>query len=367
MKIALVTIHNANNYGAIFQAYATQCVLSGYGDVEIINYNNRHVSRSFDLIRLELSFHGVLGTVKDVFRYLPRRRVIRKFEKFVSSNIKQTDVYERCDLKQGSADLYDVYVAGSDQIWNPDCVSENKSIDDIYFLEFVQSGAKKISYASSIGSYKYSSSEETLIKKYLGTFSGVSVREADSKVYIQELLGRNVRHVLDPTLLLDKTDWLRVAGIDQVVEPNEKYILLYSIPKSPLVNKMVEVVSKSLKIRVVAIDQGLFSGAKVDKQVRDAGPEEFLKLFARAEFVITDSFHGVCFALNFERSFVVTTVKKHANRIESLLSLVGLQERLCENEEDLKKLEYQVDFSRSCQKLKIAREKSLEYLNRELR
>jgi len=366
MKIALVTIHNANNYNAIFQVYATQCVLSKYGDVEVINYNNRHVSRSFDLIRLKPSFHGVLGAVKDILRYLPRRRVIRKFENFVSSKIKQTNVYEQRELRRGSAGLYDVYVAGSDQIWNPDCISEKKIIDDIYFLDFVQSDAKKISYASSIGGYKYSVAEEAQIKKYLGTFDGISVREADSKVYIQELLGRTVTHVLDPTLLLDKMEWLRVAGTDQVVGPNEKYILLYTIPKSPLINKIVEVVSKRLKIKVVAIDQGLYADAKVDKQIRDAGPEEFIKLFSRAEFVITDSFHGVCFALNFEISFVVTTVKEYANRIESLLALVGLQERICENEKDLKQLEYQVDFSSPCKMLKIAREQSLKYLDREL-
>lgn len=366
MKIALVTIHNENNYGSIFQVYATQCVLSKYGDVEIINYNNRKISRSFDLIRFELSFHGVLGTVKDIFRYFPRRRVIRKFEKFVSSKIKKTNAYTQRDLRQGLAGAYDVYVAGSDQIWNPDCISKNKIIDDIYFLGFVRSKAKKFSYASSVGSYKYSAAEEDLIKKYLGTFGGISVREEGSSVYLQELLGRTVRHVLDPTLLLDKAEWLRVARIDQVVAPNERYILLYTIPKSPLIRKIVKEVSKRLQFKVVAIDQGLFSGAKVDKQIRDAGPEEFLMLFACAEFVITDSFHGVCFSLNFEKSFIVTTEKEHANRIKSLLALVELQERLCENENDLKKLKYQVDFSMSSQKLKAAREQSFGYLDGEL-
>ena len=79
MKIALLTIHNANNYGAILQTFAMQEVLKRYGEVEIINYRNRHISRSFDLIRLKPDLHGLLGFGKDILRLKPRYKVIKKF------------------------------------------------------------------------------------------------------------------------------------------------------------------------------------------------------------------------------------------------------------------------------------------------
>jgi len=133
------------------------------------------------------------------------------------------------------------------------------------------------------------------LKKY----DSISVREKATQVYLQGLLKKPVRHVLDPTLLLDKNEWIRFSGVDNEFMLNERYILLYTVPKASLIKKVVEELSKKLQIKVIAIDQGLSAGVKVDKQIRDAGPEEFLRLFACAEFVIIDSFHGVCFSLNF--------------------------------------------------------------------
>ncbi len=367
MKIALITIHCVNNYGAILQAYATQITFSKYGDVEIINYNNRHASRSFDLIRISASIHGVMGTIKDVLRFFPRRRAIRKFRQFISNNVVQTSAYKASELMRGLAGTYDVYVAGSDQIWNPGCVSSNKVLDDIYFLGFTPGNSRKISYASSIGGHKFSAAEELLVKKYLRKFGSISVREKSTQVYLQGLLGKPVQHVLDPTLLLDKTEWLRVAGLGSEVIPDERYILLYTVPKVPLIKKVVEKFSKKFRIKVVAIDQGLTTGVKVDRQIRDAGPKEFLKLFACAEFIVTDSFHGVCFSINFERPFVAVSSKAHSNRIESLLNLVGLEDRLIDNELQIKDIKIEHSYSCAYEMLSIEREKSLEFIAESLK
>lgn len=366
MKIALITIQNANNYGAILQVFAMQEVLKRYGDVDVLNYENRHISRSFDLIRFKFGFRGLLGAGKDVLRLFPRYRVINKFKEFINEKINLTSELDYDDLLNGKASNYDVYISGSDQIWNPLCVSEVKRIDRAYFLDFAPIGADKISYASSMGSYEYTDSEIVVVEKLLSSFKSISVREKNSQEYLGDLLGRTVEHVLDPTLLLSKYEWMSVLGMREGCDISDKYILLYTVPKIPLIKSVVEFLSKKLGLRVLAIDQGISAGAEVDSQIRDASPVEFVEYFLNAEFVITDSFHGTCFSLNFNKPFVCVSSSMHKNRIKSLLDMVGLSGRLIEKASDIDKLDINLDMVASSQALEFYREKSLSYIESSL-
>lgn len=361
MKIALITIHNANNYGAVLQTFAMQEVLKGYGEVKIINYKNRHVSRSFDLVRVKLGIHGLLGTGKDVFRLFPRRRVIKKFKSFIENNLYLTESVTHEDLVNGKANEYDVYIAGSDQIWNPMCVNEKGLIDLGYFLDFAPTKAKKISFASSIGGHKYSETEADHAKVLLSSFEHLAVREKDTQTYLEKLLNKPVAHVLDPTLLLDKRAWLDAIEVSSC-KGRVGYILLYTVPKLPLLKKVVSYFANKLGLKVVLLEQGLTASARVDEHIRDAGPEDFIKLFANASFVITDSFHGTCFALNFEKPFVAVSSGVHSNRIESLLNLIGLEERLIKDPKDMAHISLEMDMGAALERLSVAREKSLHYL-----
>lgn len=363
MKIALVTIHNANNYGAVFQAFALQEVLSRYGAVKIVNYNNRHISRSFDIIRFVPTLHGVLGAGKDVLRLVPRCVAIKKFKSFINRKMKLTEEFTSQSVATKDLSGFDCYVAGSDQIWNPACVSSRGELDPVYFLDFAPVGAKKLSFASSLGAYQFSQQEKVELKSYLGGFHMISVREKGAQQLLEEVLERKVNHVLDPTLLLSKEEWLQSVELDDCREKQEKYILLYTVPKAPLVRQAVEFFSKKLNLRVVAIDQGLSAGAKVHQQLRDAGPEDFLKMFANAEFVITDSFHGVCFSLNFGKPFIAISPGKYVNRIDSLLSLMGLKERIVEHSDGFEGFDTEVDFSEAHEKLERARKDSIKILS----
>jgi hypothetical protein len=363
MKIALITTQNANNYGAILQAFALQKVLSRYGDVEVVNYKNSHIGISFNLIRVKPTAHGLLGMVKDVFRLFPRYRVIKKFKRFIQKNMELTKSVSMQELQHGELGHYDVYVAGSDQIWNPACISKDCTIDPIYFLSFAPKAVRKISYASSIGGYQLASNEKEHIKELLEDFHMISVREKDTQILMQDVLEKTVNHVLDPTLLLSKEEWLESLKIEKTVNITEKYILLYTVPKNPLIRNAVEYFSKKTGYKLVALDQGLSAGAKVDEQVRDAGPIEFLELFANATFVITDSFHGTCFSINFGLPFVVISHGAHSNRIESLLSLVGLESRLVKSETDFIDLDVVMDYSDAHKSLLKFRAESLLVLS----
>ena len=363
LKIALITTQNANNYGAILQAFALEQVLSRYGKVEVVNYDNNHIGISFNLIRVTLTVHGLLGIGKDVFRLFPRYKAIKRFKQFIQKNMALTKSVSAQELQHGELNHYDIYVAGSDQIWNPACISSDGAIDPVYFLRFTPKAARKISYASSIGGYQLSSNEKEHVKELLADFHMISVREKDTQLLLQDILEKTVHHVLDPTLLLSKEEWLKTLDIEDLEEKKEQYILLYTVPKNPLIRKAVEYFSKKTGFKVIALDQGLSAGAKVDQQVRDAGPIEFIELFVNAAFVITDSFHGVCFSINFGLPFVVIAHGAHSNRIESLLSLVELDSRLVKNETDFIDLDIAMGYSSAHKSLLKARAESLLILS----
>lgn len=367
MKIAIVTIPVSLNYGAVLQTFALQRVLLQYGDVEIINYKNPYTSVSAELIRVKSSIHGLLGMGKDVCRLFPRRRVIKKFHQFRQNNLNMTIGYSALDLVRGKADGFDVYIAGSDQIWNPACVSDANEIDPIYFLSFASVGSKKISYASSMGSYVFSPVERSHIKDLLRDYDAITVREKDAQMFLQEVTEKCVQHVLDPSLLLTKKEWLEALNVEDMSNTHEKYILLYTVPKSPLIRSAVDYFSVKLGLKVVSIDQGLSVGANVDQQIRDAGPVDFLRLFANAEFVITDSFHGTCFSVNFGKPFVVISHSKYLNRIESLLSLLGLQARIVSDETEFSSVNVVFDNDDVYESLLRERNKSLSVLENALK
>ncbi len=366
MKIALLTIHNANNYGAILQTFALQTVLSTYGKVEIIDYNNRHISRSLDLIRLKPSLHGLLGMGKDIFRLYPRHKVIKKFKIFSNEYINKTKEYNLNNIQNCVTNAYDIYIAGSDQIWNPSCISNNCIIDKTYFLSFVPEGIKKVSYASSIGKHIYSDDEKKIVKNSLNDFFAVSVREKDGQTQLENILDKNVEHVLDPTLLLSKDEWIKALDIKNYNSQKEKYILVYSVPKSPLIKNTTEYFKKKLGLKVISIDQDPFTFSAIDQHIKDAGPLNYLELFLNAEFIITDSFHGTCYSLNFEKQFVSVSPGVHSNRIESLLSLLKTADRILNNERDCQNIDNAIDYNNVRKKLIDERKKSLSFLDKAL-
>lgn len=363
MRIALITIHNANNYGAILQAYATYKILSRFGDVDVIDYENRYISISLDLVRFKFTIHGILGIGKDIFRLIPRYKVIKKFKTFRNKYFTMSKQINKNDI---NLPIYDLYVCGSDQIWNPTCISENSQIDEIYFLNFAPKGSKKFSYASSLGSYRFNIQEKNKVSNLLNDFSFTSVREKDGKEHLESFLNKEVKHVLDPTLLLSKKEWIETFNLKENI--NEKnYILVYSVPKSKLIKDAIKYFSKKLNLPIIALDQNLSMGTKVDKHIRDAGPIEYLSLFLNASFVITDSFHGTCFSVNFQKQFISIAPGIHSNRIESFLSRMNLENRIMRNKDDFENIINLIEYSNENSLLIELRNKSLLYIENSIK
>ena len=361
LKIALITIHWANNYGASLQVFATLKALEKYGEVSLIDYRNNYAGKGMKWVRFGKNMRDFLRVGKDVFRLFSRYKVIKKFENFSYKYLNLTERIENHNDLNKLNSQHDLFVSGSDQIWNPEIVNEDGSLDECYFLNFVDK-KKKISYASSMGTHRYSKKELEKIIPLLKKYDSISIREKDSSVYLSKVLKKNVSHVLDPTLLHDANDWLNFFHISKanIADP---YVLVYALKKDDLLKKTLEQVVNCLGIKVITIDQDPFVNFKNDDHIMDAGPEEFVKLFADASFVVTNSFHGACLSIVFNVPFVVTEPLTSINRIESLLMALRVGNRIVKDGSNAKQIvDEDIDFDQLNMNLNVLRASSHHYL-----
>jgi hypothetical protein len=347
-----------SNYGAVLQAFALKEAVKDFGDVKIIDFDNKHVSKSLKHIRFGTSLHSILGMGKDLCRLLPRIKVIKKFNSFLTDNMELTP------FESKSLESFDVLISGSDQIWNPRCISPSLKFLSEYFLDFGNESQRKISYASSCGSYEFSSKELLVLKEYLEKYQYLGVRELKTSVMLTDLLDTEVQHVVDPTLLLTKEDWLIKLGDNNFRK--EEYILVYVIKKTELLKNTIKYIKSALDLKVILVEQGLYFDNIIDEHIRDAGPEDFISLINNAKYIITDSFHGTTFSVIFNKPFVSVSPGANVNRISSLLEKIGLKDRIIHNSNNINELILDCDFKLANKALNEERIKSKNYLTKAL-
>ncbi|UBM26566.1 polysaccharide pyruvyl transferase family protein [Pseudomonas sp. p1(2021b)] len=361
MKIALITIHYANSYGGCLQAAATQAVLSRYGEVTILDYKTKDLGKTLNVLRLGFGIRDFLRVGKDIVRFFPRKRLISKFKKFIYRYYKLSRPIGTVRDLKAAASKFDVFVCGSDQIWNPNIVGAQ---DFNYVLEFAD--GKKISLSSSMGSFRYSGKGLAEFKKKLSSFSHIAVREKDLAEELSVELDREVVNTLDPTLLLDKVQWFDLLGVE--ADEREKYIFVYTLKKTDFICRAIDKISMQLGLKVVVIDQDPFIGFKCDRHVMDASPEDYVKLIAGSSFVLTNSFHGTAFAVNFAVPFITLPPESGVNRIQSLLDSVGLRNRMIDSIDSIDELlKLTPDFTGVENKLEALRIETFKYLDKAMR
>lgn len=378
-KVGIITIVNVNNYGAELQAFATlrKLQLMGY-DAEIINYLYYKDWRYVDS-KISRPFSPM--NIKDKIIYFTKYRVasfvlnkilplickdvkhrIANFNSFHQHNTRFSRLYKSMKDLYTDTPIYDVYMAGSDQVWNP---SASSSIEP-YFLTFAPHNALTVSYASSFGVSKIeNNSIANHIKLGLSSIKNISVREYSGVELVKELTGRTAQLVCDPTLLLNKSEW--AMFMKPVSNMPQHYVLIYQLSESDAIVKLATKIGKQKQIPVYRICKRAFK-VKKDKEVvniLDAGPSEFLSLIANASFIITNSFHGTAFSINFGIPFytIVSAKKKNNSRMESLLNYTGLRKRMVKDDVDITNLpivEYDVNATQL--KLKSFRLESEKFL-----
>lgn len=376
-KISITTVYTGFNYGSSLQAYASKEYLSSLGyEAEILWYRDGFIKgRDFRLKKLLIMFlrtfwrpslfRKTFSTYKKSLQKEISEDVKKAFLEFTDSKL-QVKKYSWSGLKAYARnDNVLACICGSDQIWN----ATNVYIDPIFYLLFAPR-QKRIAYAPSFGKSEIPKYNKEIIRTYVSEFDYLSVREEQGATIIADLIGTDAPVLIDPTLLLDKNDWLNMVGNLQTCKRGE-YILLYFLdePSSSAIQyikRLIEVYNYS----IIAIPYQHSEFANFDCcYTVCAGPLEFIDLVSKASFVCTDSFHGTAFSINLNIPFLTFkrdygTAADQSSRIVSLLNKLGLKERFIsemESKEEIN-LEYQMYFENSNRLLANERQKAKEYL-----
>ncbi|MEL5892543.1 polysaccharide pyruvyl transferase family protein [Bacteroides sp. GD17] len=362
-KLALLSFHNAANYGAALQAYALQHVLSQKGyNCEYINYQNKqrrneynmayHVVECLKQKKLKSALVYFLGSP---FMFIRKRR----FRKFYDHYLKCTDtIYS---TRQSVAILnsqYDKFIVGSDQVWN----YENNGGDFVYMLDFVEKREKKVSYSSSFGLCSIPDELLEKYRKYLNDIKYLSVRESYGVEIIRKLTGRTAKLVLDPVFLVKKEDWQSLCHII-----NEKYIFSYTNQPHQF-NIFLSQTTFNIRkykhyklARATTVLDFLSNSTRVKYTM---SPTEFVSVINCADLVVSASFHCISLAIILNRPFVAILAGDMGKdeRILSLLNLLGLQDRILSSFMTLNKVMEKIDYDRVNQKITSLRNDSLSFL-----
>lgn len=326
-RIGIITIQG-DNYGAVLQATALNHFLNSKGFcAENLNYND--MSRVKNSLSVKQRIINDLWT-KVIVRLITGNKKKQKFEEFRKANIKfSQQKWTNKEALMSSVPDYDIYMSGSDQIWNPEVMRDDYN----YLLAFAPDNKKKIAYASSFGKRSIPDNKKAPYEKYLPRFDHIAVREESGKNIVKEFIGAEPVQVVDPTLLLDSKAW---AEITEYKEPKEKYVLCYYMPGDKLVCDAIKHIADDIanKNNLKVISLGLKEYYKfapgMDCRV-DAGPADFVNLFLGAEYVVTNSFHGTAFSTNFGKKVYVpinktldSTKARHIRMVD-YLKTVGLE------------------------------------------
>lgn len=356
LDIKLITFHSSLSYGGCLQTIAIVRLFSKMGvDITVIDYENEFEARKRNG---QLFKHG---TYKEILEYIIkdlffkgkwcRRRAFGNIKSEYTSITK-----EYCNIVDLEKLRADVFVVGSDQVWNG---SITNGVDEIFLLSFA-GDSKRVSLSSSMGSYHPKHNEEELFKNELRKFSSISVREVYAKNILERIVGKEIDVLIDPTLMLSKNEWQNIAfrGINHITEG--KYILVFVINKhSTDMTKIYKYYKNILKLPVLKIMLNTYKSRSVDKVVAGPTPEEFVELIGRASFVITDSFHGLAFSINMNVPFAFINVEGNNDRMSELLDNCGLLDRALK---DNKMVDIDCDFSTANTFLESERIKSKKWI-----
>ena len=356
MKIGILTQHFLLNYGGIIQNFALQQVLLKLGHEPLTFEHDTCYSRTRWLLRTAkqiLKTRSMKGL--PVYPIYQGRVGNKNFIKFVLKNIRSVTVK---NFTPGLTQIYglDAYVVGSDQVWRPAFNLGPRLVN--MFLDFAGDDVKKISYAASFGckEWEYTEEQELQCGKLAKRFDAISVREASGVDLCKEHFGVDATLVLDPTLLLDKEDYGKVCND---VPRKGKHIFVYSLVVSEGVLAVAEKVAETMGLPIIVKQ----AGSKVRKEDTI---EDWFAAFRDADYVVTDSFHGMVFSIIFNKPFAIVMNPSGGNdRYLSLLSQLGLMERIVSDE--LQPVFSAIDWSDVNHRLTELRKASFEFLKTNLK
>ena len=341
MKIGMLTQPLHANYGGLLQNYALQQTIIKAGhEVETIDWGSSSGLRAM-LYRMKVRvLHTLLPNRFPPLRYMPndkeRAIIQRNTNHFINTYINHTEAVHSYGgfVRQAARGGYDAYVVGSDQCWRP-CY--NAFISSM-FLDFVQDKqVKRIAYAASFGTdkWEFTPQQTNVCAPLAKKFDMISVREDSGVKLCKEHLGVDAVHVLDPTMLLTKEDYIQLVEKEKESKSNGtlfNYILDPDAKKSAFIQKVAK--AKGLKaFQVLPKCQAeIRTKEDVKERIEDCvfpGITTWIRAFMDAEMTIVDSFHGMVFSIIFNKPFwAIGNVSRGMSRFTSLLKMFHLEDRL---------------------------------------
>lgn len=363
MKALIITLHRITNFGSMLQTYATQKSIERLGyDAEVL-----------DFVPEGMTFFRACWPKNDV---PPMVKLIKLLPLFICNVIQfgtvKRFVRQSVRLSPGRYSCYrdilddipvaDVYVSGSDQVWN---TQNNNPKDDLkaYYLGFVPEGKRRVAYAGSFGKNEFTAEESAIIREYLAGYDAISVREDDGLEILKRHGIRGGVQVVDPTMLLTAGEWLAFAGKKA---PAPGFVFVYNLNRNPLLKHLAREISRKYGLKIVNFaDSFDFIPGAGNRLFNTAA--DFINHIANARLVLTDSFHGTAFAINFRKQFIAVKAPRYNSRLESILRLTGLESRMVSSvEEGLTAYGDRIDYGTVTPVVEAARRASSGYLKNAL-
>ena len=375
MKICILTQPLGTNYGGLLQAYALQTVLKNMGH-DVLTEDRRYPKLS-GKEALKYQIKRLLGPIRR--RYYPAQNevaTIRKnTDKFIRERIRTTEPVYSNTKEELSKYNFDSYIVGSDQVWRPRYSPYLLN----YFLDFAQDqNVKRIAYSASFGTSEWEFSEEetrqaaVLIKK----FDAISVREDSGVRLCRDYFGVDALHTLDPTMLLDKQDYMSLINDDCVKKKETMKVVSYILDQSKEKWLVMDTISRRLEISFSDIERlgpkrdFISNGPRYISECIYPPVEDWLSRFSDADFVVTDSFHGTVFSLIFKIPFItIVNNRRGIDRFTSLLNYFKLENRLVSSHNKVQineLIETPIDFNSVEIIMRKAQSESLVFLNNAL-
>lgn len=319
MKIGLLTFHSAVNYGGVLQAVALSRFLTSIGiQNEIIDYQNELFAKQYNPI--QKGKNPIKNLVRVILVTPKQKKKNEAFRDFIINNANVSSTVSKKELPFIQQN-YDLISTGSDQVFCPGLTGGDMS----YFLDFVVYDNKKISYAASFGGTGLDVRKYPEALEYLKKFYKLSIRESAGVEFLKKYCICSEKHC-DPTLLLNQSEWEKLAEKPQM----DGYILLYTLGRGEYVEETVQqakILAHRCNKKILYICDS-FSNDKSIQYVRYSSPEKFIGLFANADIVVTNSFHGTVFSIIFHKEFYsnYNLPNNKGERMQSLLTMTGIKQ-----------------------------------------
>ena len=280
------------------------------------------------------------------FERFYQERFIRTRNKYTSKNFNDVETNEHINQ----------FVCGSDTIFCPD----EFGFDDGYYANYEVMKGNSVSYAASFGDPHFSEETYIILNDRLRNFKALGIRENQMIPYLKKNTNVPVQRVIDPTLMLKPEEYETIISESSI---KEKYLLMYSRRYSPIMEDYAEKLAKENGWKIVEISLRAINSERGHIMRYDAGVEEFLSLVKNAEYIVTNSFHGMIFSVQFKRPFVVFSREQCDNKIEELLKLFGLSDRMLVTG---KESFGEIDYDDVHQRIETERRTSMDFLKMEI-